>query len=85
MDGLAFGWLLGSSWLVNVKNIELYIYGLVVGELNNIRLFIYFLCMCVLYEHKFEKLLFKIRTPKKFQPNLHIALTFMRKHFPFKC
>ena len=85
MDGLAFGWLLGSSWPVNVKNIELYISGLVVGELNNIRFFIYFLCMCVLYEHKFEKLLFKIRTPKKFQPNLHIALTFMRKHFPFKC
>ena len=88
MDGLAFGWLLGSSWPVNVKNIELYISGLVVGELNNIRFFIYFiyfLCMCVLYEHKFEKLLFKIRTPKKFQPNLHIALTFMRKHYPFKC
>ena len=66
MDGLAFGWLLGSSWLVNVNNIELYISGLVVGELNNIRffiLFIYLLCMSVLYDHKFEKLLFKIRTP----------------------
>ena len=67
MDGLAFGWLLGSSWPVNVKNIELHISSLMVGELNNIRFFIYFiyfLCMCVLFDHKFEKLLFKIRTPK---------------------
>ena len=32
MDGLAFGWLMGSSQLVNVKNIELYVFGLVVGE-----------------------------------------------------
>ena len=41
MNGLAFGWLLGSSWPVNVYNIELYISGLVVGELNNIRFFIF--------------------------------------------
>ena len=41
MNGLAFGWLVGSSWPVNVYNIELYISGLVVGELNNIRFFIF--------------------------------------------
>ena len=50
MNGLAFGWLLGSSWPVNVYNIELYISGLVVGELNNIRFFylfyLFFMYVC---------------------------------------
>ena len=45
MDGLAFGWLLGSSWPVNVNNIELYISGLVVGELNNIFFILFIYCV----------------------------------------
>ena len=50
MNGLAFGWLLGSSWPVNVNNIELYISGLVVGELNNNRFFILFIYLFIVYE-----------------------------------
>ena len=50
MDGLAFGWLLGSSWPVNVNNIELYISGLVVGELNNNKFFILFIYLFIVYE-----------------------------------